>query len=164
MQETEVQSLGQEEPLEKGITTHSRDFAWRILWIPEGSDRLQSLGSQSQTWLSNFDFQTFKSVYALQSSYPHTPPPSAWAVGPQGHGIALGMALSPLCLWHCHGSLQHEYPKNLRWQAYCISFTLPAPCPPTRASFGAQTVFPPGWTVPGPPKGFPLPLLSTDKS
>ena len=103
MQETEVQSLGQEEPLEKGITTHSRNFAWRILWIPEGSDRLQSLGSQSQTWLSNFDFQTFKSVYALQSSYPHTPPPSAWAVGPQGHGTALGMALSPLCLWHCHG-------------------------------------------------------------
>ena len=31
-------------------------------------------------------------------AYPHTPPPSAWAVGPQGHGIALGMALSPLCL------------------------------------------------------------------
>ena len=41
----QVQSLGQEEPLEEGMTTHSRILAWRIPWIEElGS--LQSIGLQ----------------------------------------------------------------------------------------------------------------------
>ena len=35
MQETQVQSLGQEEPLEKGMATHSRILAWRIPWPVE---------------------------------------------------------------------------------------------------------------------------------
>ena len=40
MQETWVQSLGQEDPLEKGMATHSGILAWRISWTvePEGSD------------------------------------------------------------------------------------------------------------------------------
>jgi len=41
MQETQVQSLGQEEALEKGMVTRS----WRILWTEE-PNRLQSMGSQ----------------------------------------------------------------------------------------------------------------------
>ena len=45
MQETLVRSLGQEDPLEKGMATHSSILAWRIPWI-EGSDRLWSMGSQ----------------------------------------------------------------------------------------------------------------------
>ena len=32
MQETQVKSLGQEEPLEEGMATHSSILAWRILW------------------------------------------------------------------------------------------------------------------------------------
>ena len=32
VQETRVQSLGQEDPLEKGMATHSNILAWRILW------------------------------------------------------------------------------------------------------------------------------------
>ena len=35
MQETWVQSLGQEDPLEKGTATHSSILAWRILWTEE---------------------------------------------------------------------------------------------------------------------------------
>ena len=35
MQETQVQSLGQEDPLEKGIATHSSILAWRIPWAEE---------------------------------------------------------------------------------------------------------------------------------
>ena len=35
MQETRVQSLGQEDPLEKGMTTHSSILAWRISWTEE---------------------------------------------------------------------------------------------------------------------------------
>ena len=43
--ETHVQSLGQEDPLEKGMTTHSSILAWRIPWTEEPA-RLQSMGSQ----------------------------------------------------------------------------------------------------------------------
>ena len=35
MWETQVQSLGQEDPLEKGIATHCSILAWRIPWIEE---------------------------------------------------------------------------------------------------------------------------------
>ena len=42
MQETQVQSLGGEDPLEEGMVTHSRILAWRILWT-EKSGELQSM-------------------------------------------------------------------------------------------------------------------------
>ena len=45
MQETQVQSLGREDPLEKGMATHSSILAWRIPWREE-PDGLQSMGSQ----------------------------------------------------------------------------------------------------------------------
>ena len=45
MQETWVQSLGQEDPLEKGMATHSSILAWRIPRTEEPNG-LQSVGSQ----------------------------------------------------------------------------------------------------------------------
>ena len=45
MQETQFQSLGWEDDLEKGIDTHSSVLAWRSPWTEE-SGRLQSMGSQ----------------------------------------------------------------------------------------------------------------------
>ena len=45
MWETWVRSLGLEDPLEKGMATHSNILAWRILWTKE-LGRLQSMGSQ----------------------------------------------------------------------------------------------------------------------
>ena len=45
MQETWVQFLGQEDPLEKEMATHSSILAWRIQWTEE-PDRLQYMGSQ----------------------------------------------------------------------------------------------------------------------
>ena len=45
MQETRVQSLGQEDPLEKEMVTHSSILAWRIPWTEEPGG-LQSTGSQ----------------------------------------------------------------------------------------------------------------------
>ena len=45
MQETWVLSLGQEDPLEKGMGTHSSIFAWRIPWTEELGG-LQSIWSQ----------------------------------------------------------------------------------------------------------------------
>ena len=35
MQETQIPSLGREDPLEKGMATHSSILAWKILWIDE---------------------------------------------------------------------------------------------------------------------------------
>ena len=45
MLETWVRSLSQEDPLEKGMATHSSILAWRLPWR-EGPGGLQSIGSQ----------------------------------------------------------------------------------------------------------------------
>ena len=45
MQETQIQSLGQEDPLEKEMATHSSILAWQTPWTEE-PDGLQSMGSQ----------------------------------------------------------------------------------------------------------------------
>ena len=45
MQETRVWFLGQEDPLEKEMATHSSSIAWRIPWAEE-PDILQSMGLQ----------------------------------------------------------------------------------------------------------------------
>ena len=45
MRETQVRSLGQEDPLEKGMATHPSILAWRIPWTEEPGG-LQSMGLQ----------------------------------------------------------------------------------------------------------------------
>ena len=45
VQETRVQSLGWEDPLEKEMASHSSTLAWKIPWTEEPG-RLQSMGSQ----------------------------------------------------------------------------------------------------------------------
>ena len=55
MQETQIQSLGQQDPLEKEMATHSSILAWKIPGA-EKHGGLQSMRLQSQTWLSNFHF------------------------------------------------------------------------------------------------------------
>ena len=54
MQETQVRSLGQKDPLEKGMATNSSIFAWRIPWTEEPGG-LQSMGSQrvGHDWVTN---------------------------------------------------------------------------------------------------------------
>ena len=52
MPKTQVQSLGQEDPLEKEMATLSSTLAWKIPWT-EKPGRQQSMGSQSQTGLSD---------------------------------------------------------------------------------------------------------------
>ena len=57
MQETWVQSLGQEDPLEKEMATHSSILAWKIPWI-EDPGRIQSMGSQrvGHDWATSLHF------------------------------------------------------------------------------------------------------------
>ena len=45
VQETWIQYLGQEDPMEEEMVTHSNTFAWRIPWT-EAPGGLQSMGSQ----------------------------------------------------------------------------------------------------------------------
>ena len=54
MQETCIQSLGQENPLEKGMAIHSSILAWRVPWTEEPGG-LQSVGSQrvGHNWATN---------------------------------------------------------------------------------------------------------------
>ena len=56
MQETQVRSLGQENPLEKEMATHSSILAWRISWTEEPG-KLQCMGSQSQIELKRLSTQ-----------------------------------------------------------------------------------------------------------
>ena len=65
IQESRVWSLGQEDPLEKEMATHSSTLAWKIPWMEE-SGGLQSMGLQRDTteWLHFLSF-TFKVLYSF---------------------------------------------------------------------------------------------------
>ena len=52
MQETQVLILGQEEPLEKGIATHSSILAWRIPWTEELGGSVHAV-AKSRTRMSD---------------------------------------------------------------------------------------------------------------
>ena len=62
MWETWVQSLGWEDPLEKGKATHSSILAWRIPWTVHGV-------AKSQTRLSDFHFHFHMEVQRLAGSF-----------------------------------------------------------------------------------------------
>ena len=53
MQETWVRSLGLENPLQKGLATHSSILTWRILWTEELADYIVHGVAKSQTQLSD---------------------------------------------------------------------------------------------------------------
>ena len=48
LQELQVESLGQKDPLEEGMATHSSILVWRFAWT-KGPGELQPMGSYSQT-------------------------------------------------------------------------------------------------------------------
>ena len=64
MGEIWIRSLGQENPLEKEMATHSSTLAWKIPWMEE-SCRLQSMGSQR----IGPDWATSLSLYSIYSCY-----------------------------------------------------------------------------------------------
>ena len=64
MQETRVQSLGWEDPLEKETVTHSSILAWKIPWTEEPGG-LHSMGLWSRTQLSDFTFHYTVAMVAV---------------------------------------------------------------------------------------------------
>ena len=82
MRETRVRSLGQEDPLEKEMATHSSTLAWKIPWMEE-PDGLQSMGSQrvGQDWMislhfTSVSFQRRPLGYRIKDTQWWTPPHS----------------------------------------------------------------------------------------
>ena len=78
MRETQVQSLGQEDPLEKDMAPHSSTLAWKIPWMEEPG-RLQSMGSQrvGHDWVTSFHFTSMAGkednwVYVCVHTHTHT--------------------------------------------------------------------------------------------
>ena len=69
MQETWVGSLCWEDPLEKGIATHSNILAWRIPWS-EDPGRLQSMGSQNSWTLLSTHTHTHTHTHTSEVSEP----------------------------------------------------------------------------------------------
>ena len=67
MWETWVRSLGQEDPLEKGMATHSSILAWRMLW-PEKPGELWSIGLQSRTLLKQLSIRALFQLLSWQLS------------------------------------------------------------------------------------------------
>ena len=69
MQETGIRSLGQEDPLEKGMATHSSILVWRIPCTEE-PDVLQSMGSQRvrHDWVTEH-ITTEKIMYVLEIQF-----------------------------------------------------------------------------------------------
>ena len=75
-QEMQVRSLGQEEPLEKGVATHSSILAWKIPWTEE-TGRLWSTGSQRVGHNCNFasSMHALPSLVAMRSPWKSVQPP-----------------------------------------------------------------------------------------
>ena len=69
MRETQVQSLGQEDPMEKEMATHSSTLAWKIPWA-EKPGKLQSMGSQRvrHDWATSLHFLNFEVISLPYSS------------------------------------------------------------------------------------------------
>ena len=64
MQQTQVQSLGQEDPLEKEMAIHSSILAWRIPWTEEPG-RLQPMGSRTV----GHDLATRHIIYVIVETF-----------------------------------------------------------------------------------------------
>ena len=71
IQETQVLSLGLEDPLEKGVATHSSILAWRVLWTEEPGG-LYSMGSQrvEYDWATNTYLVHICQCHSLTLSHP----------------------------------------------------------------------------------------------
>ena len=117
MRETRVQSLGQEDPLEKEMATHSSILAWRIPWMEEPG-RLQSTGSQSRTRLSDFTFFsllpyvyvcTFSCVWLCGTPWTVACQTPLWDLPGKNTGVG------------CHFLLQGIFPTQESNPVSCIS-------------------------------------------
>ena len=112
LQETRVWSLDQEDPLEKGMATHSSILAWRISWTEEAS-RLQSMVLQrvGHDWATNtyVCHNPDSSVFSLFYSYPSD---SAIILTWMFPKYLFSTLLWTYCCTHLRGHLNRSKPKT----------------------------------------------------
>ena len=89
MQETRVQSLGREDPLEKEMATHSSTLAWRIPWGHKESDTIERLHFTNE---DNGDL-----LQKVWCTHCHTPNPAAGHCQPTPLLETPGHSLESLC-------------------------------------------------------------------
>ena len=70
-QETQVRTLGQEDPLEKEMTAHSSILAWRIPWTEEPGG-LQSIGSQREDTTERLSTEARARTHTHTQTHTHT--------------------------------------------------------------------------------------------
>ena len=119
MQETRVQSLGWEDPLGKGMATHSSILAWRIPWT-EGPGRLQSVGSQrvGHNWATSTP--TKKWMVGLTSFYFKSQGKGGFKVGALGtSGAHLGWCGVLASSWRSQGSFGQRAGQASELQFLC---------------------------------------------
>ena len=80
VRETRVRALGWEDPLEKEMAIHSSTIAWKIPRTEE-LGRLQSMGSQSETQLSDFTMAMARQHIKIQRHYFVDKGPSSQSYG-----------------------------------------------------------------------------------
>ena len=115
MQETWVRSLGREDPLEKGMALHSSILAWRIPWT-ERPGGLQSMGSQSLTWLGDYQHTPGGSSLWLTATWDTGVTQSSWIRDGRGHvwTHTLWENQSLIRLYLCHLNFYYLPPKNFQ--------------------------------------------------
>ena len=141
MWETQVQSLGQEDPLEKGMATHSSIHAWRIPWMEE-PDRLLFMTSDLLGWSPICGDNLFSSIQSLSCVWLFVTP---WTAT---HQASLSITSS-----HSLLKLHQNWLRHAKWGSSASirgrdseiqSFWHPSPSPlrPDWVSVASQGSFP----------------------
>ena len=138
MWETCVWSLGQEDPLEKEMETHSRTLAWKIPWTEEPG-RLQSMGSQGvgHNWDTSL---TFINLYVWVSEFGTT---DIWAsitlcLGRLSCACRMFSRIFNCSLLHTNVTLPALFPKRVSTENFSIHCQMPSSWEGHCSSFAAQ--------------------------
>ena len=108
MQETQVRSLGQEDPLEKWMATHSSILTWKIPWTEE-PDGLQSIGSQrvEHNWVTNTNNPYLLGIKSNAEFLEASQGPTLQAGSSKSSTLCLAM-LTLLCITCQFWSIRHK--------------------------------------------------------
>ena len=131
MQETQVPSLGWEDPLEKEMATHSSTLAWKIPWT-EKPCKIQSMGSQrvGHDWVTSF--KSLQSCPTLCDPFDYAPPGSSvheilqarileWVAMLSSRGFSQSRDQTHVSYISCIGS--RFFTTSATWEAHNKTYT-----------------------------------------